>query len=35
MMDRPIRDVGEHVIDLKLEGGVRGHVKVIVESSEA
>jgi large subunit ribosomal protein L9 len=33
-MDRPIRSVGEHVIDLKLEGGVRGHVKVIVESSE-
>lgn len=34
LMDRPIRDVGEHVVDVKLEGGVRGHVKVIVESSE-
>ena len=35
LMERPIREVGEHVIDLKLEGGVRGRVKVIVESSEA
>ena len=34
-MERPIRNVGEHMIDLKLEGGVRGHVKVMVESSEA
>jgi large subunit ribosomal protein L9 len=34
VMNRPIRDVGEHLIDLKLEGGVRGQVKVIVESSE-
>ena len=35
LMERPIREVGEHVIDLNLEGGVRGRVKVIVESSEA
>ncbi len=34
LMDRPIRDVGEHIIDLKLEGGVRGHVKVVVEAEE-
>ncbi len=34
LMDRPIRDVGEYTLDLKLEGGVRGHVKVVVESEE-
>ncbi len=34
MLDRPIREVGEHTIDLKLEGGVRGHIKVTVEPSE-
>ncbi|MGC9468783.1 MAG: 50S ribosomal protein L9 [Anaerolineae bacterium] len=35
LMDRPIRDVGEHIVDLKLEEGVRGHVKVVVETDEA
>lgn len=34
-LDRPIRDVGTHVVDLKLAGGVRGHVKVTVEAIEA
>ncbi len=34
-LDRPIREVGEHTVTLKLEGGVRGQVKVIVESVEA
>jgi large subunit ribosomal protein L9 len=34
VLDRPIRNVGEHIVDLKLGGGVRGHVKVIVESIE-
>ncbi|MBN1250167.1 MAG: 50S ribosomal protein L9 [Anaerolineae bacterium] len=34
-LERPIREVGEHTVDLKLEGGVRGHVKVVVEAEEA
>lgn len=34
VMERPIHDVGEHTVDLKLEGGVRGHIKVIVEPEE-
>ena len=34
MLVRPIREVGTHVVDLKLEGGVRGHVKVSVEAIE-
>jgi large subunit ribosomal protein L9 len=33
-LERPIRDVGTHVIDLKLAGGVRGRVKVTVEATE-
>jgi large subunit ribosomal protein L9 len=34
-LDRPIRDVGTHVVDLKLAGGVRGRVNVTVEPIEA
>ena len=34
VLDRPIRDVGDHTVELKLEGGVRGHVKVAVEATE-
>ncbi len=34
VLDRPIRDVGEHAVELKLEGGVRGHIKVAVEAIE-
>ncbi|MCD6286679.1 MAG: 50S ribosomal protein L9 [Anaerolineae bacterium] len=34
-LDRPIREIGEHIVTLKLEGGVRGQVKVVVESVEA
>ncbi len=30
-MDRPIRDVGTHMVDVKLQGGVRGQAQVIVE----
>lgn len=30
-LDRPIRDVGNHVVEVKLQGGVRGHVQVLVE----
>ena len=35
VLDRPIREVGEHIVTLKLEGGVRGQVKVVVEPIEA
>ena len=28
----PIRDLGEHEVDVNLEGGVRGQVKVVVEA---
>lgn len=31
-MDRPIRNVGEHVVEVKLQGGVRGQARVLVES---
>lgn len=34
MLERPIRDVGEHNVELKLEGGVRGKIKVVVEAEE-
>ena len=33
-LDRPIREVGEHLVSLKLEGGVRGQVKVVVDAEE-
>ena len=28
----PIRDLGEHTVNVNLEGGVRGQVKVVVEA---
>jgi len=28
----PIRDLGEHMVDVNLEGGVRGQVQVVVEA---
>ena len=31
-MDRPIREIGKHMVDVKLQGGVRGQAQVIVES---
>jgi len=33
-LDRPIREVGEHLVSLKLEGGVRGQVTVVVDAEE-
>ncbi len=33
-LERPIRDVGTHMVDLKLAGGIRGRVKVTVEATE-
>lgn len=32
VLDRPIRELGEHIVELKLRGGVRGQVRVIVEA---
>lgn len=32
LMDRPIREVGEHRIDLKFAGGVKGQARVVVEA---
>ena len=32
LMDRPIRALGEHVVELKLAGGVRGQARVVVEA---
>ncbi|HNT74327.1 MAG TPA: 50S ribosomal protein L9 [Anaerolineae bacterium] len=31
-LERPIRELGEHVVELKLRGGIRGQVRVIVEA---
>ncbi len=32
MLERPIRELGEHIVELKLRGGVRGQARVIVEA---
>lgn len=32
LLDRPIRETGSHTIEVKLEGGVRGHIQVIVDT---
>lgn len=34
VLERHIRDIGTHTVDIKLKGGVRGHVKVIVETED-
>ena len=34
VLKRHIREVGTHTIDLKLKGGIRGQVKVIVETED-
>jgi large subunit ribosomal protein L9 len=33
-MEQPIRELGEHMVDVNLEGGVRGQVKVVVEAED-
>lgn len=30
LLERPLREIGHHMVDLKLEGGVRGQVQVEV-----
>ncbi len=35
LLERPIREVGTHVVELKLRGGVRGQVQVIVTAEES
>lgn len=32
VMSRPIREIGMHVIDIKLDAGVRGQARVVVEA---
>ena len=32
IMDRPIRELGSHIVEVKLEGGIRGHAQVVVET---
>lgn len=34
VLERPIREVGTHAIDIKLDGGVRTQAHVIVETEE-
>lgn len=34
VLERHIRDIGTHTVGLKLKGGVRGQVKVIVETED-
>lgn len=34
LLDRPIRDTGSHTVEIKLDGGVRGHVQVIVDTED-
>ena len=34
LLERPIRDAGNHVIEIKLEGGVRGQAHVVVETED-
>jgi len=33
-LERPIREVGAHAIDLKLEGGIRAQAHVVVETED-
>ncbi len=32
LLERPIRELGTHLVDLKMAGGVRGQARVIVEA---
>ena len=34
VLERPLREVGAHAIDIKLDGGVRAQAHVIVETGE-
>lgn len=34
LLEQPIRELGEHVVDLKLDGGVAAQTTVIVEAAE-
>ncbi|HOT91893.1 MAG TPA: 50S ribosomal protein L9 [Anaerolineae bacterium] len=34
ILERPLREIGEHVVEAKLEGGVRGKVIVIIEAED-
>ncbi len=34
VLERPLREVGEHGVEVKLEGGVRGHAHIIIETED-
>ena len=34
VLERPIREIGAHAVDIKLEGGVRAQAHVVVETEE-
>ncbi len=31
LLDQPLRDLGEHWVDLKLQGGVRAQARIVIE----
>jgi large subunit ribosomal protein L9 len=33
-LERPLRDIGTHAVDIKLDGGVRAQAHVVVETEE-
>ncbi len=34
VLERPLREIGEHVVEVKLEGGVRGKAHVVIEAED-
>ncbi|MGC9394070.1 MAG: 50S ribosomal protein L9 [Anaerolineae bacterium] len=34
VLERPLRDTGTHVVDIKLDGGIRAQVHVVVETED-
>ncbi|MFN2109676.1 MAG: 50S ribosomal protein L9 [Anaerolineae bacterium] len=34
VLERPLRDIGTHAIDIKLDGGIRAEAHVVVETEE-
>ncbi len=34
VLERPIREIGQHAVEVKLEGGVRGQAHVVVETED-
>lgn len=34
VLERPLRDIGKHAVEVKLEGGVRGQAHVVIETGD-